>query len=391
MLKRSSPLSKGHLLVVAVIFAAIGGYVLYQSFAAGTPVATLEAEQMMLPAGGSIINDAAASGGKAVDLSTTGTATGTVNFASAINSITVSARGVSCQGSPQMTVKLDGTTLMTKSVSGSWAGYTAAANYAAGSHSLSVSFTNDITKAKGKKACSRDLMVDVASFFGTATPPPSPPTVSLSATPSSVSAGQSATLTWSSTNATACTASGAWSGDKPTSGSTSTGAINQTSSYNLTCTNSAGSATTSAVVKITAPTIPPAPTIYFNPPTQGFSIGSNVTIEIHENSGNTGVNAVQANFSYPASLLTFVSADSSASAFTTQAQSTGGNGTVALARGVIGSLTGDQLIAKVTFKVNAAGTANLTFTNGTSLIDSTNNQNIISSLSADGVGVYTLQ
>jgi len=62
-----------------------------------------------------------------------------------------------------------------------------------------------------------------------------------------------------------------------------------------------------------------------------------------------------------------------------------------LARGVIGTLTGDQLVAKVTFKVNIAGTANLSFVNGTSLISSSTNQNIIGSLSADGIGVYTLQ
>src|SRR4051794_40505245 len=108
MLKRTTPLSRGHLIVVAIIFAAIGGYVLYRSFAAGTPVATLEAEQLLLPAGGSIVNDANASGGKAIDLSSNGSATGSVNFAAAVNSVTVAARGIACQGSPQMVVKLDG-------------------------------------------------------------------------------------------------------------------------------------------------------------------------------------------------------------------------------------------------------------------------------------------
>jgi hypothetical protein len=296
-----------------------------------------------------------------------------------------------------MTVKLDGASLITTTVSGSsWTAYTATANYSSGSHSLAVSFPNDYTKTKGGKKnpqvqCSRDLYVDVANFYGNTTPPPSPPTVSLSASPTTVSSGQSSTLTWSSTNATGCTASGAWSGSKATSGSASTGALNQTSTYSMTCTNGTSSATASSTVTVSAPSIPPAPTIYFNPPTQGYTVGSNITIEIRENSASTGVNAVQANFSYPSDKLTFVSADGSTSGFTTQAQSVGGNGTVTLARGVIGSLTGDQLIAKVTFKVNIAGTANLSFVNGSALISSTTNQNIISSLSADGTGVYTLQ
>jgi hypothetical protein len=391
-LKRVSNFSKGHLLIVALIFAAVGGYIIWNTFAAGTPIATLEAEQLLLPAGGSVITDSAASAGKAIDLSTNGTATGTVSFASAINSVTVMARGKTCQGAPQMVVKLDGTSLITTSVSGSsWTAYTATANYNSGSHSLAVSFANDYTKTKGKKACSRDLYVDVANFYGNTTPPPSPPTVNLSASPTAVSAGQASTLTWSSTNTSSCTASGAWSGSKATSGSTSTGALNQTSTYTMTCSNGTDSATSSATVTVSAPTVPPAPTVYFNPPTQGYGVGSNITIEIRENSGSTGVNAVQANFSYPTDKLTFVSADGSGSAFTTEAQSVGGNGTVTLARGIIGSLTGDQLIAKVTFKVNIAGTATLSFANGTALISSTTNTNIISSLAADGTGVYTLQ
>jgi len=391
-LRHVSKFSRAQLLIVVAVFAAVGGYILWQTFAAGTPISSLEAEQMLLPAGGSVINDINASGGKAVDLASNGTATGSVNFPSAVNSLTVMARSKTCQGAPQMVVKLDGASLITTSVSGSsWTAYTGVANYAAGTHSLSVNFPNDLTKSKGKKACSRDLYVDVASFYGNVAPPPAAPTVSLSASPNALTAGQAATLTWNSTDATGCTASGAWSGSQSTSGSASTGALNQTSSYTLTCSGSGGSASATAAVTVSAPQIPPSPTIYFNPPSQGFSVGSTITIEVHENSGSAPVNAVQANFSYPADKLTFVSADGSASGFTTQAQSTGGNGQVSLARGVIGSLTGDQLVSKVTFKVNLAGTANLTYVSGTSLISSSNNLNIIGSLAADGLGVYILQ
>ena len=48
---------------------------------------------------------------------------------------------------------------------------------------------------------------------------PPAPTVSLSANPTTITSGASTTLSWSSTNATSCTASGDWSGSKALTGS----------------------------------------------------------------------------------------------------------------------------------------------------------------------------
>ena len=66
---------------------------------------------------------------------------------------------------------------------------------------------------------------------------PTPPAiVTMNLSPSSVMPGQSATLTWTSSNAAACTASGAWSGTLGTSGSTTVelqGSSAQT--YKLSC------------------------------------------------------------------------------------------------------------------------------------------------------------
>ena len=63
------------------------------------------------------------------------------------------------------------------------------------------------------------------------------PTLTLSVSPTSITAGQSATLTWSSTQAASCTASGAWSGSEAATGSQ---AVTPTTSgsvlYTLTCT-----------------------------------------------------------------------------------------------------------------------------------------------------------
>ena len=81
---------------------------------------------------------------------------------------------------------------------------------------------------------------------------PGAPTLAFDKT--SVTSGGTATLTWSSINTTACTASGSWTGTQATSGSatitapTTTGAA----TYTLTCNNAQGSADKSATLTVTA-------------------------------------------------------------------------------------------------------------------------------------------
>ena len=79
-----------------------------------------------------------------------------------------------------------------------------------------------------------------------------PTTVTLSVSPTSLTVGQSATLTWSTTNATSCMATGSWSGSKAISGTASTGALSTTSTYALTCTGPGGNSNASATVTVTA-------------------------------------------------------------------------------------------------------------------------------------------
>ena len=88
------------------------------------------------------------------------------------------------------------------------------------------------------------------------TPPTGPdtiaPMVTLSASPIGVASGAASNLTWSSTNATSCTASGAWSGSRATAGSTSTGPLTAASNtFTLTCSGTGGSANASAIVTVT--------------------------------------------------------------------------------------------------------------------------------------------
>lgn len=88
------------------------------------------------------------------------------------------------------------------------------------------------------------------SAGGGSPPAGTPPTVSLSATPNSVSSGGATTLNWSSLDATSCTAGGAWSGSKATTGSSSVGPLSATSTFSLSCTGSGGTASQSATVQV---------------------------------------------------------------------------------------------------------------------------------------------
>jgi hypothetical protein len=81
---------------------------------------------------------------------------------------------------------------------------------------------------------------------------PPAPTVTLTASATSVASGMSAMLTWSATNATSCTASGGWNGTLATSGSQSTGALTQNGSFTITCTGAGGSGTQTVQVAVTA-------------------------------------------------------------------------------------------------------------------------------------------
>ncbi len=83
--------------------------------------------------------------------------------------------------------------------------------------------------------------------------------VTLMTTASSVTSGGQTTLTWSSTNATGCTASASpsatgWSGALAESGSQSTGALTTATTFTITCEGQSGAtATATAMVNVAAP------------------------------------------------------------------------------------------------------------------------------------------
>jgi hypothetical protein len=102
-----------------------------------------------------------------------------------------------------------------------------------------------------------------ASTTPTAPPATVPPTtttvnvapiLNFSASPSSITSGSGSTLSWSinsgATPAVTCTASGAWSGGKATSGSLGV-TPGSTSTYSLACSNTAGTSAQSASITVT--------------------------------------------------------------------------------------------------------------------------------------------
>jgi len=94
------------------------------------------------------------------------------------------------------------------------------------------------------------------------TPPPPPPaaatpTVTLQASPSSVNKGDSATLTWNSTDATKLTIAPEV-GDVTAQGSTKV-TPTATTTYTITATGPGGSANATASVSVNAPPPPPPP------------------------------------------------------------------------------------------------------------------------------------
>lgn len=98
------------------------------------------------------------------------------------------------------------------------------------------------------------VSVSAASCGGGSSPPPVPPTATLtsSATDVGISGGPSITLSWSSTYATSCTASGAWSGTLGPSGSQSI-VVPQTSTYTISCSGRGGLATASVTIQAWVP------------------------------------------------------------------------------------------------------------------------------------------
>ncbi len=105
------------------------------------------------------------------------------------------------------------------------------------------------------------------------------PTASLFVSSSQITPGQTVTLSWSSTNAQQCLATGGWSGTQPLSGSLTVTPVT-TTTYSLSCTNSYGSGYDSKTVLVNS-TYNPNP---YYPYTNNYTYDNQSTIYGSNNS-----------------------------------------------------------------------------------------------------------
>jgi hypothetical protein len=141
-----------------------------------------------------------------------------------------------------------------------------------GQYNFSVCATDS---AGEKSPCEATSITVVAA--PSAQPTPSP-TATLAANPSKIVSGATSELTWSSKNATACTAGGGWAGNKATSGKASI-APNSTTTVTLTCTGPAGSTHATAVITVTAASTPPTPAVTLTATSATIPSGSTSTLK----------------------------------------------------------------------------------------------------------------
>jgi hypothetical protein len=103
------------------------------------------------------------------------------------------------------------------------------------------------------------------------------PVTSLSTSATTIDQGQSTTLNWSATDASSCTASDAWSGDKAVNGS-QTVSPTATSTYTLTCNGDGGSDTRSVTITVNAAPVTPAPTVSLSASPSSVRPGGSITL-----------------------------------------------------------------------------------------------------------------
>lgn len=155
--------------------------------------------------------------------------------------LTLSANQTSITAGNSVTLSWSttGTAPISCTAAGGWSGTKAGS----GSQSVSPTATTTYTLTCANSAGSSQKSVTV-----TVSPAPVAPSVTFSASSTTITEGDSVSLVWNSTGTSpiSCSASGGWSGTKAGSGSQSV-SPGSTTTYNITCTNSAGTSATKSV------------------------------------------------------------------------------------------------------------------------------------------------
>ena len=156
-----------------------------------------------------------------------------------------------------------------------WSGAKSLSNsFYTGNLTNNTTFTITCTSSSGQQV-SDSVTVTVGNA------PVNSPTVSITADNSNIPYNGSTTIRWSSNNATSCSASGGsngWSGNKALSGSASTGTLTTDQIYNITCTNSSGSASDSVFVNVGNAPVISAPTVNISSDSSNVAYNGSTTI-----------------------------------------------------------------------------------------------------------------
>ncbi len=102
------------------------------------------------------------------------------------------------------------------------------------------------------------------------------PVVNLAANPTTVIQGGRTTLTWSSTGADACEASGGWSGSQPSSGTFLTDPIDVSQTYTLSCDGAGGGTVARTTVNVAGGAAAPNVLLTASPP--GVPVGGTTSL-----------------------------------------------------------------------------------------------------------------
>ncbi|MDB5265282.1 MAG: Beta-glucanase/Beta-glucan synthetase [Parcubacteria group bacterium] len=166
--------------------------------------------------------------------------------------------GVTCSGAGGSVTKSDSVTVRSVSTSSTGDTGTVVTSTPAPAH------TTPTTSDPVPTHTTTTIPTPTTPTHGTTAPDP---TVSFSANRTSVSYNDSVTLTWSSTNATSCTASGAgWSTSQPTAGTVTVPRMTASQTYTLTCSGAGGNSSKSIAITVGAAPVTTTPSTPTTPP-----------------------------------------------------------------------------------------------------------------------------
>lgn len=151
----------------------------------------------------------------------------------------------------------------------------------------STAAVTTITTSSG--TTSQTTIATTTASNTTASSTPAVPSVNLTTNPSTINDGSTAVISWTTSNATSCTAGDAWSGDKTTSGTYTTPSLFASVgsyTFSLNCSGTAGSTQNSVTITVN----PAAPTFTFIAPVSQEQLQMGKSYNIRwQASSNTGI------------------------------------------------------------------------------------------------------